>query len=588
MKLRHTLWLILIFVGLFLYLAFIEAPSKQKENEEEARSKQVFHFKVEEVDSFDIIRPSGTIKIKRDPQNTLWNIIHPLAVKGEDGIINQYLLTLEEARITRVVEEDPKSLADFGLKDPPLKIEMRFKTGEPKTLLVGNASPIGHDTYIKRADEKRVLLSFLDNNLLHSSLNDLRSKTLLDFATRDVTSVELRQGKKTQRFVKEGEQWNLTSPINSLGDADEISNFLNRIRTERIATFISETPEDLASRGLKSPDIVLHIQAEKAKRSWILKVGKPHDKGSYYAQRGQPENIITISKGLLETLSRLPVSFLEKSLVTFKEEDVTAIESRDRKKTVRVVRNTDHKEQWQFENPENGTVDSATVNTLLLDLQEARIHNFAPSTQLKVFGLDVPQKELTVFKKDGSKTTLRLGNNNRNKHYYFITRSTDQTIFDLDADIAKRVFRGPDDFKNRKLLKFDPEQVARITIEYPDKTFELNKKEDQWVLIQPKLMNDLKPFVGKDILWTLKNLEYESKLESQETPSAANFGKPQMILTLQDQNNNTLSRLQIGQPVKDQPLVYSQLDNDSTLYSIKDRTLSEIPNSLDRFQKNEN
>ena len=202
--------------------------------------------------------------------------------------------------------------------------------------------------------------------------------------------------------------------------------------------------------------------------------------------------------------------------------------------------------------------------------------------------MDVPQKELTVFKKDGSKTTIRLGNNSRNQHYYFITRSTDQTIFDLDADTAKRVFRGPDDFKNRKLLEFDPEQVARITIEYPDKTFELNKKEDQWVLIQPKELDDLKPFVGKDILWTLKNLEYESKLDPKETPSEANFGKSQMTLTLQDKKDNILSRLKIGQAVKDQPLVYSQLDNDSTLYSIKDRTLSEIPDSLDRFQKSEN
>ena len=588
MKLRHTLWLILIFIGLFLYLAFVEVPTKQKEHEEETRSKQVLHFRVEEVDEFDLIKPSGTIKIQRNPSNSLWNISQPLAVKGEDGVINNLLLALEEAQITRVVDEEPKNLDDFGLKNPTFKIALRFKTGEPKTLLMGDSSPIGQDAYLKLADEKRVLLSLLNKNQVNLPLGDLRNKTLLNFATRDVTAIDLRQGKKTHRFVKEGETWKLTAPIEALGDSDEISNFLNSIRTERIETFVSETPENLVALGLETPDIVINIRAEKANKSWTLKLGKPYDQNSYYAQRGQPENIITVSKSLSETLSKHPLSFAEKSLVTFKEEDITAIESRDRKSTVRVVRNSDHKEQWRFENPESGAVDSATVNTLLLDLQEARINNFAPSKQLKLFGLDAPQKELTIFKQDGSRTTISLGNNSRDKHYYFIARSTDQAIFDLDADTAKKVFRSPNDFKNKKLLKFDPEQVTRITIEYPGKTFELQKKDDRWMLIRPEKLEDLKPFVGKDILWTLNNLEYESESDSKEISLRAGLEKPRLILTLQDQNNNTLNRLKIGSAVEGQSLVYSQLEGDPILYSIKDRTLSEIPDSLDRFRKSQN
>jgi len=200
----NTLWLILILTGLVLYLVFIEAPTAEKKDEEESRSKHALHFLVEEVEGFDLIKPSGTIKIQRNPKNSRWNITEPLAVPGEDGVINQLLLTLEEARITRVVDEEPKNLADFGLQDPPLKIALRFETGEPKTLLVGDASPIGHDIYIKLADEKRVLLSFLDKNQLNASLNDLRNKALLDFVARDVTAVDLKFDKETQRFVKEG------------------------------------------------------------------------------------------------------------------------------------------------------------------------------------------------------------------------------------------------------------------------------------------------------------------------------------------------------------------------------------------------
>ena len=588
MKFRHTLWLILIFIGLVLYLALVEVPTAEKKDKEETHSKQVLHFKVEEVEAFDLIKPSGTITIQRNPKNSRWNITEPLAAPGEDGVINQLLLVLEEAKITRVVEEEPKNLADFGLQNSPIQIALRFKTGEPKTLLVGDASPLGHDTYIKLADEKRVLLSFLDKNQLNASLNELRNKVLLDFVARDVTAVDLKFDKEIQHFVKEGEDWKLTAPVSTQGDADEISNFLNNIRSERIETFVSETPEELVPLGLDPPRIVLKLQAEKAGQAWTLKIGKPYDDHSYYAQRGEPGNVVTISNSLVETLSKNPLSFMEKSLITFKEEEVTAIESRDGKETVHVVRDSGKMGEWKFKNKENGTVDSASVNTLLLDLQEARIQKFAPSKQLKPFGLDTPQRELTLFKKDGSQETLQLGNTDKNKQHSFVTRNVDQSIFELDTDTVKKVFRSRDDFKDKKLLKFDPEQVARIQIKYPDKTFQLDKQDKQWVLTQPEKTDDLKPFVGKDILWTLNNLEYETHLNSTEVTEETGLEKPQLTLTLFDSNHNSLGQLKIGQQAKGTLLLYSQLTGDPALYPIKDRALSEIPSSLDHFRKNEN
>lgn len=108
MKFRNTLGLILIFIALGLYLALVEVPTAKKKDEETRRSKQVIQFKVENVEEFELIKPSGTLKVRRDPKTSRWNIIEPLAVPGADGVINQLLLTLEEARITRVADEAPK------------------------------------------------------------------------------------------------------------------------------------------------------------------------------------------------------------------------------------------------------------------------------------------------------------------------------------------------------------------------------------------------------------------------------------------------------------------------------------------------
>lgn len=583
----NTLWLILIFIGLGLYLALVEVPNAEKKDQEATRSKLVVPFKVEEVEEFDLIKKSGTIQIKRNPNDSTWNISKPLSLKGDDGIINHLLLTVEEAKITRVVDEAPQNLADFGLQDPSLKIALRFKSKESKILLVGELSPLGRDTYIKLADEERVLLSFLDTRQLNASLNDLRNKTLLDFTARDVTSVDLTYEGKAQRFVKKGEHWNLTAPVNARGDTDEILNFLNNIRFERIENFISETPEEAAPLGLTQPRIILNIKAEKAGRAWTLRIGKKYDDHSYYAQRAEPHNIVTLSDSLVETLSRNPLSFIEKSLLTFQEENITGIESRAGRDTVHVVRDPNKTGQWIFANPEAEPADSATVNTLLLDLKEARIQEFAPSKNLKLFGLDAPRNTLTIFKSDGSKETLRLGNPDRGKKYYFVARSADLTVFKLGAETVAKIFRSQLDFTDKKLLKFEPEQVTRIEIKTPEKTFELSKIDNQWVLVKPEKIDDIKPFVGKDILWTLNNLEYEAKMDSKEVTDETGLEKPRLTITLNDQKNQPLGQIKIGQPVKNHPLLYSSLPGDPALYHIKDRTLGEIPTTLDRFRKNE-
>lgn len=588
MKFRGTLGLILVFVALGLYLALIEVPSEKKKDMDAQRAKQVLAFIVEDVQKFDLIQKKETLKVVRAPDSSSWLISEPMAVGGENSVINQLLVVLEEAEITRVVDEAPANLADYGLEDPSLKIVLHFKTSESKTLLLGNPSPVGHSTYLKLADEKRVLLSSIDSSQLTPSLNDIRDKLLLGFVPRDITAVDLKYKDKRQSFVQQGEVWKLEAPVAALGDADEISNFLNGIRRERIEAFYAETQEEAASLGLTEPFIEVTLKAGKIDKSWTLTIGKPRDDHSYYARRASTENIFTVSERLVETLSRNPLSFMEKSLITFQEENVAEIESRQGDEVAHVVRDPDKVGRWKFKGSQPGDVDSATVNTLLLDLKEARIQQFAPVNDLKLFGLDAPKQSLTVFKQDGSRETLHLGNPDKSQRHYFATRSTDQTIFQLDAATVKKIFRSRKDFKDKKLLKFDPEQVARIGIQTPDRTFELNKRDNQWVLVQPEKIDDIKPFVGKDILWTLNNLEYENKLNEAVSTEKTGLEHPQLTITLKDQDRKELCQIKIGNPLEEQSLLFSRLTGDPALYQIKDRILGEIPATLEQFRKKEN
>ncbi|NIP99153.1 MAG: DUF4340 domain-containing protein, partial [Nitrospinaceae bacterium] len=555
MKFRGTLWLALIFIGLTLYLVLVEYPTAKKKDEEETRSKQVLHFVVEDVQKFELIKKNETLKIQRNPDDPGWRITEPLAVRGEDGVINHLLLTLEEARITRVLE-DPKDPAEFGLKDPSLKVALHFKTGPDRILKVGDPNPIGHTTFLQVEGEPRVLLAILDKNQLNQTVNGLRSKTLLDFVPREITAMDLQFNGQTHSLSKEGDVWKISSPVTARGDADEITNFLNSIRMERIENFLSEEPGNLTAYGLDQPRAVLHLKAEIAKKSWTLKIGEAANKSSFYAQREQPRNIITVSHSLMETLSKKPLGFMEKTLLTFKEEEVAELVIREGPKTLHIVRDPAKPGLWKSKDAGAPPVSSATVNTLLLDLQEARVHEFAPSNDPKLYGLEAPEKELSVTLKSGETQTLRLGNSDRHQRHYFATRSTDQMVFSLKADSANKIFRSTGDFRENKLMEFDPDKVAHILLEYPEKTFELEKQGKKWILTQPQTMEDIPPFIGNDVLWTLSHLEYESKRDAPPAPSDTRLDQPYLKIRLRDSRQKSVAELNVGSAVKGQPRLY--------------------------------
>ena len=88
-----------------------------------------------------------------------WLLVEPVqadADANEPSSITNSLATLE---VQRVVDENPSSIADFGLE--PARIEIAFKaTGETESgrLLIGDKTPTGTDLYAMREGEPAVFL----------------------------------------------------------------------------------------------------------------------------------------------------------------------------------------------------------------------------------------------------------------------------------------------------------------------------------------------------------------------------------------------------------------------------------------------
>ncbi|MGP0565866.1 MULTISPECIES: DUF4340 domain-containing protein [unclassified Nitrospina] len=588
MKFRGTLIWVAVFAALAAYVGLVELPSGKKEQEEKARSEKLLLFEESDVEKLTLQRGDAVTRIRRLDQNA-WQIEEPVQAKASRSAIDQLLYELETARHSRIVEDNPTNLAPFGLDTPPLVATVFLKSGEKLSLQLGHASPIGHAHYVKVGGTSTVYLSGLDARVIDKSANDLRDRSLFEFQTADVQGYTLHYQQETQTVTKENDAWRLSGKVNGLADSDEVLNFLSSVQSADTVEFIDEEPDALDIYGLESPRIVFTVLlGGKEERTLTLRVGNEHKKGQHYAQLSETGNVFTVGQPLVTTLSRNAVTFLDKKLLTFEEKEIASITLKNHGETVILQRQDGKKDgggsAWVLIQPENEAVNPAAINSLLFDLKDVRVKEFVEASRLDLFGLENPAQVLTVQAEGGQTVSIRLGNSNMQKNLYFAQRTSDNAVFALNAEDVGKIFRSLHDLRDRKLFSIDAEKVGRIVLEYPDRTFELVRNGEKWSLTQPEKIESVPNHIGRGIVWTLNNLEYESTNTPEKASSKMGWESPSLRVTVESAEEKPLARLTVGAPLTGENRLYARVEGTPGWYTIKSRFLEEIPGNMDRFR----
>jgi len=581
MKFKSTLALLTVLIGLALYTYYIEIPESVKKEREDALSKKVFPFEESDIQGLDLIHEKKTIKLDR-VADQIWNLKEPIQYPANLMVVDQLIHQVIEAQITRVVEDLPKDLTPYGLNEPAYEVHLHLKDSGTRTLQIGDQAPVGETFFIKWAQEKRVILSKLNLQYFDKSANEFRDRTAIRFNNEPITGIDITYLNETQKLRKEEDQWSLVEGLKAKGDSDAIQNLLSSLRSAQIERFIEETPKDLGKYGLKTPEVVFKSYSAKGKITGQLHIGGASGRETRFAQNSPDGNVFTIGRKWMQKLSQAPVTFMDKTLLSFKETEVAEIRLRQGTETIQIKRDEKDPTVWSILSPVAGPADTGTVNSLLFDLLDGRAQQFFKESNLKLFGLKVPARELTLVLNNGKTESIRLGNSNGDQSIYFASRSSDEVVFALDSETVKKVFRSLHDLQNKKLLNFNSEDVSQILLEYPNQTFELNREGKGWRLDQPEKIDSLKVFVGKDILWTLGNLEYVATAD--KSLNKKYFGSPKIKITLKNTKSKNIGQLTVGEKVPELAQYYARVGGRDGTFLIQDRFLKEIPDDIKRFR----
>jgi len=584
MKFKGTVWMAAGFLAIVLYYYLVDIPAEKKQIEEKDRAEKILLFEAGQVEEFILEKKDETFHLKREGPDD-WELLKPVRAKADAQTASSFLSLLQSARFTRIVEDSAKDLSVYGLKEPSLKITLQLKERGKKTLLIGDDHPMNQYLYVRRGDESKVLLAAANRKDFDKSLFDLRDKGLVQFKDEEVVRIKFQNEGKSFELSKQGEQWAIVGREKTKADADEIKRFLRRVRNFKVKKFLEENPKSLKPYGLEAPSARLILETGKESEPLILLVGNKLENQGFYGKVKSANNIVLFGFKLVETLSKKPVDFMPKTLLEFKQENVSRIHLRTGDEKILLARNKEG--AWKIIKPIEADADSSTINSLLFDLKAARVEEFV-KTSIKtpeLFGLDSAKKVLTVGLGDDKSWTLELGNKSSDGGHYFGRRAGEALIFTISSDTTDKLFRSLHDLKNKKLLNFEKDAVQKISIDYPEKTFELQKANKDWNLTKPEKITKVKGFLANDIIWSLNGLEYESIVDPPLGDKDSGLSHPTVSVTLWTEKNQKMGgKVIVGKKVENKAEYYARVEGNSNLYRIKARLLESLPKDVQKFK----
>jgi hypothetical protein len=316
---RSLLILLVVALGLGAYIFLFEAKREPAGDTAAVKKAKVFSTDASKFEEIEVKATSGdTTTLKK--KNGLWEIASPESVPTDASEVGSLVSSIESLEIQSVVDENPKSPAEFGLEPPRFTVGFKAAGAAATTRLqIGRKTPTGGDLYARVEGQPKV---FLISGYLEDALNKtpfkLRDKTILKFERDAADSLAIdRTEPPAMAFVKKGSDWRFTKPYEAKADfnlVDGLVGKLNQAKMTGIET--ADGTKDLKKYGLDKPQVSATIGAGSARAT--LAFGSKKDDGSIYARDMSRPMVFTVEGSLLDELKKSADDLRRKDLFEFK------------------------------------------------------------------------------------------------------------------------------------------------------------------------------------------------------------------------------------------------------------------------------
>ncbi len=316
---RNTLILLAVALAIGAYIYFVESKRTPTPDVPVEPTEKVFTVDQAKIDELHLTGSAGErTSLKKIDGH--WQIVSPITMAADEAEVSGLTTNLGTLALTRVVDEKPKDLTQYGLEPP--RFEVAFKAAGDKDfrrLQVGQKTVTSGDLYAKLANDPKVFLisAFIESTLDRTTFQ-MQDKAVLKIDRDKVDAYEAVRGTSALKAVKQGEHWRLTQPWSVRADPGAVDGTIGRIATGQMRAMIAAdvAASDLAKYGLDKPVARYTLGAGSA--SAQLLIGKAADDGVVYARDAARTAVFTIDATFATDLERTPADYRLKDVFTFK------------------------------------------------------------------------------------------------------------------------------------------------------------------------------------------------------------------------------------------------------------------------------
>jgi hypothetical protein len=301
-----------------------------------------------------------------------WRQVEPFAHPMDGYSIRQFAVLAAEVVPVKRVEPDQVA-GDLGFDPPRATVAYEWQGGTV-TLELGRRGVAGR-WYVRHLgeDEIAVATGRLYERVVEIDPREWRDRGLFRHASIDADEVEIVEGDRRTRLVRDRRQWRMVEPVNTRIDDLARDALFATIGRAQAAGFILDNPPDLGAFGLEPPagsfavTTTQRVEAggEISEKTVIerLLVGGTLGVGAqdrFGLIEGQPV-VVRLPEEVLRVLFGPPTGLIDPTGTGVQVADITGILIRGPEGTVHLERDL---EQWSIAGS-SGTVEPEPVARLL-------------------------------------------------------------------------------------------------------------------------------------------------------------------------------------------------------------------------------
>jgi hypothetical protein len=352
----------------------------------------------------------------------------------------------------------------------------------------------------------------------------------------DVTAVEVKRGAEVLKFQREGEGWRMLAPVATRADRGAVEELITSAVTAKADREIAATPASLAEYGLDAPAAAVTLTLKDGRQIGLQLGGKNPTGVWVYGREVGKAPVLALPDGVLRDAMRPVADYRDKTVLAFDRAGVTGLDISTPDERVG-LESTGGK--WTLTGPPPRPADGAAVADLLDKLGAARVKEFVAESppSLQTFGLDRPLRvEIHSGRdKDRATKTLLVGRADAAKQGVYAMRPGESSVFLLPEELNKALPRTAAALRDKAVLAFDRDKVAKIEIDGPRGAVTLTRDDNQWRIAAPQALAADQVEAGA-LLQRLQALRAQAFVTEDTSGIARHLGKATLRVTLTDRD----------------------------------------------------